>query len=187
MLGFSPALICLWIAKLIGMHSQLRIFFRFTDWQGVTIDIENFLKTNYLLLVFFALLFLTRYLLRFAKHTLQKHRFKAKQVKSVDYTLGTMLLSVTLPFLKIATPSISDVTYMVGFFIIGVLYGIAMKDTHYLNLTLKIFLGYAHYEIQSIKEMTYIVLSKKPIINRDHFTTYVILSGTMFLNVSNEV
>jgi len=186
LLGFSPALICLWVAKLVGMYSHLRVFIRFTSWKAFLADTGNFFSVNYLLFVFLALLILTRSIVRFAKDHLQHHRFKAKQVKSVDYTLGTMLLSVALPFVKIATPSVSDVAYMIGFFIIGILYGLAMKNTHYLNLTLKIFLGYAHYEVQSTKEMTYMVLSKEPIINRDHFTTYVILSGTMLLNVSND-
>jgi hypothetical protein len=152
LLGFSPALICLWIAKLIGMHSQLRFFIRLISWKVFIADCCNFMSVNYLLFVFLALVLLTRFLVKFAKKKLQRHRFKAKQVKSVDYTLGTMFLSVALPFVKIATPSISDVAYMVGFFVIGILYGIAMKNTHYLNLTLKIFLGYATMKFSQLKK-----------------------------------
>lgn len=149
-------------------------------------DCRDFLSVNYILFIFLTLVFLARHIVRFAKKNLPSHRFYAKQIKSVDYTLGTFLFSIALPFARIATPSISEIMYMIGFFFIGILYAIAMKDTHYLNLTLKIFLGYSHYEVQSTKEMTYIVLSKKNIINRDHFTTYVNLSGTMLLNVSND-
>jgi hypothetical protein len=88
--------------------------------------------------------------------------------------------------LKIYSPEISDGLILIAFLLIGIVLGLAMKSSYHFNIVLKLIFGYSHYEVQTTAEITYLMLSKTPLINKKTISEYVNLADHMLLNISNK-
>ena len=146
--------------------------------------IAEIAKNHYPVLLFILMIFLARYFVRKAVSTLGVGAFEVKQIKPADNNFTTLLFSILLPFFKIPFTSLSDLVFLFGFLVTSILYAIVVNSSYHFNLVFRLVLGYKNYEVQSKKEVTYLVLSKEILIQPRQFTRYVTLTNHMLINVT---
>jgi hypothetical protein len=184
--GLSPALLLLYIVKIIHDFPRLTIYIKVNSPQQFAKEAGNFIQNHYLLILFVFLVIVARYIVKFAKDNFSIGRINVKSVKPGDTNFTTVIFS-TIPLLvKLYSPDVSDGVLVGAFLAAGIVLGLAMKSSYHFNLTLKLILGYSHYEVQSMEEITYLMVSKKQLINRKSITKYVKLADHMLLNVSDK-
>ena len=181
LVGLSPALLVLYFVKLVSTFSSLKIYLDFS-YKGFT----NFIQTNYLLLLFVLAIIVAGYIVKFAKANFAIGRIEVKQVKPADINFTTVIFSIIPLLVKLYNPEISDVIILIAFFLVGITLGLVMKSSYHFNIVLKLLFGYNHYEVQTMAEVTYLMLSKEQLINKKYISQYVKLADHMLLNVTNK-
>lgn len=186
LIGLSPILLSLYIVNFIQRYKQISISIKFSSindfWRGLTI----FLRTNYLLILFIAAVVLAHLMVKYAKNKLAIGRIEVKSIKPGDNNFFTLLFSIIVPFARFYNPTLSDKYYMAFFFAVAIIYGLVMKASYHFNIVLKLFLNYTHYEIATTGEVTYLLLSKRKIVNKLQVTKYVYLTDHMLVDVSDK-
>lgn len=185
-MGFSPILVSLWIVKTIQNWNDLYFYIKADSWKDAYAGTINLLRNHYLVLIFIVILLTTRFLIKKAEHTLSIGAIDVKSIKPSDNNFLTFLFSIILPFFKFYVTGISDFTFLIGFIIICIVYAIVLNRSYHFNLMLRFFFGYNNYEVQSKKEITYLVLSKSILINPSQLTHYIQLTDFMLINSSNK-
>jgi hypothetical protein len=183
--ALSPAFLLLYVLKIINNHDKLSFYINVKSFQQVAWEIGNFLENHYLAFLFLALVFIARYIIAVARKHFSIGRIDINAVKPGDTNLTAMLFSVIPIAVKIYSPSISEWILTGALFLLGVVFGLTMKASYHFNPTLKLLLGYSHYEIQTKEGITYLMISKTQIIDRKKITRYVKLADHMLLNVSD--
>jgi hypothetical protein len=184
--GLSPALLLLYIVKMINDYHKLSIYVRSNSFSQFVEDTGNFIENHYLIILFAVFVILARWIVSFAKKRFAIGRIDIKSVKPGDINFTTVIFSIIPLLVKIYSPNVSDGILVGAFLAAGIVLGLAMKSSYHYNLTLKLILGYSHYEVQTKEEITYLILSKKQLINKKDITQYVRLADHMLLNIPNK-
>ena len=186
LIGLSPILLSLYVVKIIHDFKRFSFYLNLNSFNEIFTGIINFLTNHYLFLIFIFAILLARFLVKKAKRDLPVGRIEVKSVKPGDTNFFALLFSVILPFYKFYDPSLGDMVYLGCFVIIAIVYGITMKESYHFNIILKLFLGYSHFEIATTGEITYLMLSKTKLINRNQISKNVYLTNYMLINVSDK-
>jgi hypothetical protein len=186
MIGLSPVLLSLYVVNLINNYSNLHFSFQLKSVSQVGIDLLNLLETHYLLIIFVFLFLLSRWLVHYAIRNLSVGRIEIKSLKPADTNFVQLLVSAILPFFKLVNHDFPDMVYIIGFFMVAIVYGVAMKASYHFNLILKLFLGYSHYEVVTMGDVGYIMLTKQKLINKNMIKEYVSLTDHMLIDRTNK-
>jgi hypothetical protein len=184
--GLSPALLLLYIVKIINGFHSLSIYISVKSFPQAFKEVYNLIQNHYLFVLFIVLVIIARRIVKFAKNNCAVGRIEVKSVKPGDINFTTVIFSIILSLAKFYNPNLPDAILIATFVITGLVFGLIMKSSYHFNLTLKLILGYSHYEVQTKEEITYLMLSKKQLINRKGITHYVKLADHMLLNVSEK-
>lgn len=184
LLGFSPILLTAWLINIIHNWNSFEIYYNVGSLSDTLKGIKEIVKSHYLFLVFIVMLVISRILIKNATSTLSVGTFDAKQIKPADSNFLTLLFSVLLPLFKIPFRGLNDLVFLMGFLIISIIYALIVNDSYHFNLVFRVMLGYKNYEVQSKKEVTYLVLSRTVLINQSQFTRYIALTNHMLINVT---
>jgi hypothetical protein len=183
--GLSPILLSYWIVKTLQSFSDLRLFLSIENSNDLISGLKEILVGHYLLLAFIIVFLLCRYLFIQGLKNLSIGAIELKSIKSVDINFNPILFSYILPWSKFFFKSNEDLIFVVGFIFIYIVYTYIGKNSYHYNLILRL-LGYKNYEVQTKKEMGYLLLSKTTLINVNQVTQYVQIADYMIVNVSNK-
>lgn len=141
--------------------------------------IDLFNKTN--LIFLFLLLFIScGLILRFAKSRLTKNSIEIKSIKSADLNMNVLIISYFLPCIELYK---KDTIFLIGWLIALTITIIINKGTYYYNPLMKFF-GFKYFEVATKKEVTFLMISKKKLINASDITAYSQLTDYVILNAS---
>lgn len=183
--GLSPILLSYWIVKTLQNIDNLEFYLTIDSLRSVNSGLRNILTNHYLLILFICIFLLCQFLFLQGVKNLSVGNIELKSIKSVDINFNPILFSYILPWSKFFFKSNEDLLFVIGFIFIYVLYTYLGKNSYHYNLILRL-LGYKNYEVQTKKEMGYLLLSKETLINVNQVTQYIQLSDYMIVKVSNK-
>lgn len=176
--GLSPILLSYWIYQMYVNYVHIEIRISFEDWSSFLDDLLLFFTTNFFLVAFIAFLFLTKFIIKHAIRNLTIGEIELKSIKTADNNFNPILFSYLTPWFK---PY--DFIFIIGVCLLYGVYIVISKNTSHFNLILRLF-GYKYYEVQTKKEITYLMLSKRYLINTNQVNKYVSLSNNMIIDVT---
>ena len=183
--GLSPILLSYWIVKTLQNIDNLEFYLTIDSLGSVNSGLRNILTNHYLLILFICIFLLCRFLFLQGVKNLSIGSIELKSIKSADINFNPILFSYILPWSKFLFKSNEDLLFVIGFVFIYVMYTYLGKNSYHYNLILRL-LGYKNYEVQTKKEMGYLLLSKETLINVNQVTQYIQLSDYMIVKVSNK-
>jgi hypothetical protein len=185
LLGFAPVLLTLYVLKLYRIYPGLHLYCSLDSFPHFLYGLAEFLSIHLFLILFLLASAALISLVHHAKRHLPVGRITLKSAKPVEMNFQTYLFSLVLPLCKIIYPTSSDWTYLIGYLLITILFSWIMSKTYHFNLMLR-FMGYLHYEVATTHEITYLMLSRQKIINKQAVTEYIQLADSMLVNVSTK-
>lgn len=183
--GLSPILLSYWIVKTLQNFSDFKLYLSLDNANDFISGLKQLLICHYLLFAFIIVFLLCKYLFLEGLKNLSIGAIELKSIKSVDINFNPILFSYILPWSKFFFKSNEDLIFVAGFIFIYLIYTYIGKNSYHYNLILRL-LGYKNYEVQTKKEMGYLLLSKITLINVNQVTLYVQISDYMIVNVSNK-
>ncbi|CAM4344746.1 hypothetical protein FLTE109939_06615 [Flavobacterium terrigena] len=183
--GLSPILLSYWIVKTLQNFKNLNVYITIDSWQNIVEGLKNIIINHYFLFLFILIFILCRFLFLQGLKNLSKGSIVLKSIKSVDINFNPILFSYILPWSKFFFKDNEDLIFVIGFSFVYLLYTYIGKNSYHYNLILRL-LGYKNYEVQTKKEMSYLLLSKETLINVNQVTEYIQVSDYMIVNVSNK-
>jgi hypothetical protein len=129
-----------------------------------------------------ALLGLCLLILRFSKTQLEKQNLQVKSIKNSDKEVMTFLLAYLLPLVPARTLGLSGHVatglFVFCVFFLAIYYSNAFDFNPLLGLC-----GYHFYEVQSTDGMTFLLITRSPILKPEQVTEVVQLFPYTFLAV----
>ncbi|MES1181967.1 MAG: hypothetical protein ABUL44_04140, partial [Flavobacterium sp.] len=171
--------------RMINDYHKLSIYVKANSVRQIIDEAGNFFENHYLIILFGVFVVVARRIVNFAKKRFAIGRIDVKSVKPGDINFTPVLFSI-IPLLVKIYSNVSDGILVCAFLTAGTVFGLIMKSSYHYNLTLKLILGYSHYEVQTKEEITYLILSKKQLINKNDITKYVKLADHMLLNIPDK-
>lgn len=184
--GLAPIFLSCWVVKTIQNAPKLTCYLNLGTFRDIYCGIIEIIVTHYLLFTFIAIIIICKILMNHAIKTLPVGSIKVKSIKPVDANLSSILFSYALPWFKFFINGFEDWIFLVGTIFVYIIICILWKSSYHYNLIIKLILGYRNYEIKTINEVTYLMLSKEKLINPNQVSKYVQLSDYMIINVSNK-
>lgn len=182
--GLSPILLSYWIVKTLQNLDNLEFYISIDSWQKFVDGLENIIFNHYLLFSFILIFVLCKFLFLLGLKNLSIGAIELKSIKPVDVNFNPLLFSYILPWSKFFFEDSKDLIFLVGFILIYLIYIYLGKNSYHYNLILRL-LGYKNYEVQTKKEMGYLLLSNINLVNVNEVTKYVQISDNMIVNISN--
>ncbi len=182
--GFSPVLLIFWLINVFLNRHQLSFYLSIDSLENIIKGFREILENHWQLILFILIVTASNLLLRKAINSLSPWTVQIKSIKPADINFTSVLISYILPWAKFLIHGDADLLYLLGFLVLCFVQAYISKDSYHYNLNFRLFLGYKHYEVQTQSEVTYLVLSKKKLINKADITRYVLLSDHMIINVS---
>lgn len=140
---------------------------------------DLFNKTN--LIFLFLFLSVTCWLiLYFAETRLTRNNIEIKSIKSADLNMNALIFSYFLPCIELYK---KDTIALIGWFTALLITILINKGTYFYNPLIKCF-GFRYFEIATKKEVTFLMISKKKLINASDITAYSQLTDYVILNAS---
>ena len=175
--AYAPILLIWWV---VSVYNTLK-----AGEEIIIIDFFNFKIAELfnrlnLIFLFLVLIFICWYILFLAKTKLTKNNIELKSIKSSDLNMNVLIFSYFLPCIEIFK---KDDIYLIGWILALFIIIIINKGTYFYNPLLKIF-GYSYYEIATKKEVTYLMISKRKLINTSDINAYSQLTDYVILNAS---
>ena len=183
MTALSPVLVILWFIKTFQNRDRLSFYVRIDSAKEIKSGLWELLRNHYLLLIFLLLIICSYILIKLATRKLPIVPIEVKSIKPADINFNTLLLSIISPFAKLTLTGISDTLFMLLFFSICVIYALIINGSYHYNFIMRLFLGYKYFEVQSKREVTYLALSKKRLINSSQIKNCVMLTPHMIINL----
>jgi len=122
-------------------------------------------------------------LLKLAIKHLPIYTIQIKSIKSSDLNFTPMLLSYFLPVAKLQFKTWNDNIFLVVTLLLFFLLARIAQSTYHFNPILRLIFGYKYYEVQTKKEVTFLMLSKETLVNPDHIHSYIVLTDSVVLNL----
>ena len=159
--AYSPILLICWIAFAIK---------------------TNCYKTHLgFLLAFFILLILCWSILYLTKKRLTRNSIKIQSLKPADENIALMLVSYFLPFIELVNKD-AMLTYV--WIILLVLIILLSKSSFHYNPVLKFVFRYRYYEIQTVKAVSYILVTKQKLIDPEQIKAYSQLTDYVIIDLT---
>lgn len=181
--AFSPILLSYWIVNTLLNLKNLSFYIQVKSLDNFSSGVIEIITIHYLLIIFIMVVLICNILLKKAIKTLPVGSIEVKSLKPADVNFNTILFSYLLPWIKLATSNDIDLLFVFGFLLCYLVFIILGNNSYHYNLVFRILLGYNNYEIQTKEGITFLLLSKKKIINTKHITKYVSLMQHMIINV----
>jgi len=182
LLGLAPVVLLYGLVNLADFFVHYQIIFlpitKDSLFQGLDVFIE---AGGLYLLGFFILMPLSKMLLNFINKNLEIRTIEAKQIKSYDFQMNAIYLSYILPFAKFTALDWNAI-YTFAFIAILLVISWSNRRTYNTNVFLSLFLNYRHYEVQTRAEVTFIMLSKRMLINTKEIPHYIQLTDYVILD-----
>lgn len=159
--AYSPILLIYWV---VGFYNT-----------------KCYLTNIFLIPLFVLLLFLCWYILKLAKNQLTKEVLNVKSFKTADNNFLPMILSYFLPCIEFYKKDLIFLCIWVFLFLLVVLIN---KSSYHYNPILKFMFGYRYYEIQTSKDVTFTMLTKQKLINKNQLTVYSEITDYVILDQS---
>ena len=150
----------------------------FVYWLVGILRTGSYTKNYFLLIVLITLLFACKYLLSMAKNKLDIRPINVKSIKSADHNIISFLFVYLLPIFDFVK---KDDYYLWAFVIIIVFVVIINTNTYHFNPLLSLVFGYKFYEVATKSEMTFILITKKQLINVEEVKSFVQLTPYVIL------
>jgi hypothetical protein len=180
--GLFPILLIFWLENVINDWKSLHVYIEINKfWQGLLLCLNQ----HWPLLSFAVLLWLCRTILRGAWSKLPSQTFSVKSIKPADPNFLSILLSYLAPWFKMFISSDHDRIYIAGFLLIALCLAYITSESYQYNISFRLFFGYRNFEVQSTGDITYLVLSKKNLINKSQLQQVAKLSDYMLINTSS--
>lgn len=184
LIGLSPTLLFLEVIVIYQKWKSLSFYLNLSSISIVIKEFYQIISIHFALVLFLLLLLSTFYLIIIATTRLPKGIINVKSLKPADNNIVSILSMFIAPIIKMTKVDISDILFFTGLITLGILYSWIMKNSNHYNLTLKIFLGYNNYEVQTTGDVTYLVLTKKILNNKNLLKEYVFLTDHMLIDVT---
>ncbi|OMP75211.1 hypothetical protein BW716_31385 [[Flexibacter] sp. ATCC 35208] len=181
--GIGPVIFVLWLSNLIAQKENLSIYLDVTSYNSILYGFENFISINYLLIVSVSIIILCTAIPRIARRTLDHTRIDLKQVKPADINFTPIIFSYLLPFSKIYFTEIKDIYYLLFYTGGVIIWSITLHNSYHYNLILRLC-GYIYYEVQTRKEVTFLLLSRKIVRTPESVTSCIRLADSMLINTT---
>jgi hypothetical protein len=179
--GLFPILFIFWLVGILEKWDTLGFYIESDElWNGF----EIFMRLHWLLLLFLALIFLCRFMLNYALKILPSKSFDTKSIKPADPNFLSILLSYLAPWFKVFITDNHVGIYITGFLVIAFCLALITSESYQYNLSIRLFFGYKNFEVATKDEVTYLVLSKTPLINKTQVTQVVYLTDYMLINTT---
>jgi hypothetical protein len=175
--AFTPILLIWWFVSIYNI---------FNTGGGVQIidfrcfKILDLFNVTNLILLFLILVILCLYILHLAKRRLTRNYIGIKSIKSADLNMTVLIFSYFLPCIEIYN---KELVFKIGWIVILFIIVLINKGTYFYNPLMKLF-GFRYYEISTINDVTYLMISKKKIINVKSVNAYSQLTDYVILNAS---
>ncbi|MFY8097917.1 MAG: hypothetical protein ACOVMH_08885 [Flavobacterium sp.] len=150
-------------------------------WYGVGVyNNKNFNHNFFIVPLFILLLLLCVILLLLSETKLTRNYIELKSVKNAEANIAPLMISYFLPCVELINKNKFFILVWIGilFFMIFI-----YKRSYFYN-PLIMLLGYRYYEIATVKEFTYIMISRNKIINKNQVNAYSQLTDGVILNSS---
>jgi hypothetical protein len=177
--SLSPVLLVYWVVNMVQKFKELR-FYIDLSW----VQAADFLRLHMFLLLFIVMVAISKFALHHALNYLTVKAISLKSFKPAETNASTIIFSWLLPWFKLTGSSDQDWLYLIGFFLMAVVYAYVFKNSNHYNLVFRLFSGYHFYEVTSTAEATYLLLSKKVLSNKDQVGGCIKLTDFMLINKS---
>ena len=179
--SFFPIFLVFWLVNLLSNWNELHFYLNTGSPSAFLEGSKIFLRQHGLLLIFLALLILCRQIIRFAQTHLSPRPIDIKAIKPANVNFVSAVLSYIGPFFKFFLESGHDYIYAGGYFLMAAVIAMVTARAYHYNMTFSIFFGYQHFEVSTMKDVTYLVLSRKNLINKKQLTEVVRLTDYMLI------
>lgn len=159
--SYSPILLIYWI---VGFYNT-----------------KSYLTNIFLIPLFLSLIVICWYILNLAKGMLTKEILNVKSFKTADNNFLPMILSYFLPCIEFYKKDIIFLCIWVFLFFLVILIN---KSSYHYNPILKFIFCYRYYEIQTTKDVTFTMLTRRKLINKNQITTYSEITDYVILDQS---
>lgn len=176
LLNVSPALVILWI---VNFFPKLSCYFQSTE-KHTNAKLTN--EDFYLLEVFIICVAINWIILFLATKTLPVYSIQLKSIKSADMNFHPMFMSYFLPLAKLQFKELNDIVILVITILLFLVLAFIGKTSYHFNPILRLIFGFKHYEVQTKNEITFIMLSRKTLINTNQVNAYTQLADYVILN-----
>lgn len=137
---------------------------------------------KYWLLIFLVfLLTVCKLLLNAAKNKLDVRPIQLKSVKSADHNIISFLFVYLLPIFDFVK---KDEYYAWAFIIVVLFVIIINTNTYHFNPLLSLVFGYKFYEVATMQEFTYILITRQRLTAREDVKQYVQLTSYVIMDVT---
>jgi hypothetical protein len=163
--AYAPILLICWIISVftfVGSDKQIHTH-DFSE-----ISMENLTNKYYLVVIFVLLIILCRYILHLANAKLTRSVIEVKSIRNTDLNMNSIIFSYFLPFVELYKKDIISIVFWV-FFLLFMIF--VNNGTHFSNPLMKLF-GFKYFEISTNNGVTYTIISKRRLINKNDIETY---------------
>lgn len=182
--SFSPVLLISWIVNTLLDRKKLSFYFALGNVEAFREGAIDLSQRHWHLFLFILIVVGSNFMMKGAVKSLPSWNIELKSFKAADPNFATVLISYILPWAKFALGNEMDIIYLLVFLVICLVYAFIVKDTSHFNINVRLFLGYRHYEVQSKGETTFLMLSRKKIVNKNEVKSYISLTDHMIINAS---
>lgn len=175
----SPILLSVWVVNTIQKWSNLHFYFKISEWSSWS----EFLKAHWTIMVFAGFCSVIYYYITLSLTQLPYRPFIMKKSKSVDTNFTSLIISGLLPFSKFLWKDQGDTIYLWAVLVAWIVLSLIMMKSYQFNVIVAL-MGYRYYEVESVDDFAYLVLSKRKIINKMDMKAYVPLTDHMIINAN---
>lgn len=171
--AFSPILVILWLVKLSSYLKDYSFSLVALDRNTFTqMFCSLYLSGTWYLFVFLVVILLLKITISTILRKLTVNSLTIKSIKSSDFNINAAVVSYFLPLLKFKLDELNGLYFwaiLIAFFI----FALNNRRTYNFNPVLTLLFGYRHYEVATIKEVSYIIITRQKLINSNQITQYI--------------
>lgn len=169
--AYFPILLVLGLVEIANSYREGKIITYINNWQ----DFFNKINFIWVFIVFVLILYS---IFQKIKRELTIHKIEIKTIKSANVNIIPIIISFFLPCVELYK---KDLIFGIGWIFFLVIIICINISTYFYIPILKLF-GFNYYEVTTEKNVTYIMISKKKIINTNQVKSYSQLSDFVILN-----
>jgi len=182
LIGFSPVALVFGLVAGVDFLKHYDLHFLPISKASLLTGLDVFFQAGGLYLLSFILLIpLTALLLKAIRKNAEVRPIETKSIKSYDFQMNTVYLSYILPFAKFAPLEWKGIYTIASLFILLII-SWSNRRTYSTNVFLSVFFSYRHFEVQTRAEVTYIMMSKRHLINTKDIRAYIKLADFIILD-----
>lgn len=179
--SFFPIFLVFWLVSLWDDIRDLHFYLSLGTIKEFTAGLKLFFAQHGLLFIFLFLMLICRLVIRFAQSNLSPRAIDIKAIKPADVNFVSAIISYIAPFFKFFLQTGHDYIYAGGYFLLAIVIASVTSKAYHYNLTFSVFFRYRHFEVSTTKDVTYLVLSQKQLVNKNQLTEIIHLTDYMLI------